>query len=398
MRGTSGYSLAPQRQLISRGVTPQYFLQPCASARGILLSAQLANSPRDFAVASSQILPVNLSLRTLLLLVVLLFQRELHACIWDGDTLADEKNGRPAMAEAILGKAPNLGDPIKLRQRIAELKAKPRDKDPAWWNNLAGAHIRLGEPKHAVALLQTNVTRFPNDYGIHANLGTAYHLLGRYKEAEKEIARDLQINPEAHFGLEKYHLALLQYLNRNADYQFRHVFIDEFSESFLMPIVPHAVPPQKGLAGKKAAADAKALARLQKEWSSSRKSPSGKINGDDFMLLAEMVKLDQAPGYRSEWNLAANTNLQAGVTYMASLNPKQPACFVMLGVLCQQNQDLNLAAAAYEKAIALGSPQTSLLKALNAGIKRHVSEAQKLRGGPAVTESASPTPQKAKKR
>ena len=75
--------------------------------------------------------------------------------------------------------------------------------------------------------------KFDTNYGIHANLGTAYHLLGRYKEAEHEIARDLQINPDAHFGLEKYHLALLQYLSRDTNYQYRHVYVDEFTESFL---------------------------------------------------------------------------------------------------------------------------------------------------------------------
>ena len=35
---------------------------------------------------------------------------------------------------------------------------------------------------------------------------------------------------------------------------------------------------------------------------------------------------------------------------MASLNPKEPACFQMLGVLCLKNRDFNLAATAFEKA------------------------------------------------
>ena len=29
--------------------------------------------------------------------------------------------------------------------------------------------------------------RFANDYGVHANLGTAYHLMGRYADASREI-------------------------------------------------------------------------------------------------------------------------------------------------------------------------------------------------------------------
>ena len=41
------------------------------------------------------------------------------------------------------------------------------------------------------------------------------------------------MNPDAHFGLEKYHLALLQYLIRDAKYQSRHVYVDEFTAHFL---------------------------------------------------------------------------------------------------------------------------------------------------------------------
>ena len=70
----------------------------------------------------------------------------------------------------------------------------------------------MGQPREVVELPEPLREKFANDYGFHANLGTAYHLLGRYPEAEREIARDLEINPDAHFGLEKYHLALLQYL------------------------------------------------------------------------------------------------------------------------------------------------------------------------------------------
>jgi tetratricopeptide (TPR) repeat protein len=95
-----------------------------------------------------------------------------------------------------------------------------------------GAYIRVGEPAEAVKLLEPARDRFPNDYGVRANLGTAYHLLGRYAEAEKEIAKDLEINPNAHFGLEKYHLALLQYLSRDRDYQSRHLYIDEWTGEF----------------------------------------------------------------------------------------------------------------------------------------------------------------------
>lgn len=113
------------------------------------------------------------------------------ACIWDADTLADEKKKSPDMATLILGTGQTTRNTNTLLNRIKSLKSTPRENDPAWWNDLAGAHLRLGNAQEAANLLEPLLTRFPDDYGIHANLGTAYHLLGRYGDAEREIARDL---------------------------------------------------------------------------------------------------------------------------------------------------------------------------------------------------------------
>ncbi|MEO7299643.1 MAG: tetratricopeptide repeat protein [Verrucomicrobiota bacterium] len=121
----------------------------------------------------------------------------MSACIWDADTLDNEKKKKPEIAEVIFGTRKDTTDASQLRKRIADLKSAPREDEAAWWNNLAGAHLRLGQPQEAVNLLEPILKKFDSDYGVHANLGTAYHLLGRYQEAEKEIARDLEINPEA---------------------------------------------------------------------------------------------------------------------------------------------------------------------------------------------------------
>ena len=130
----------------------------------------------------------------------------LQACIWDADTMENEKRKRPKMAEAIAGTSFPTTQPGILRERIQKLEAAPRTDDPKWINDLAGAYLRLGDPNAIVKQLEQAVARFPTNYGVHANLGTAYHLLGNYAAAEKEIARDLELNPEAHFGLEKFFL------------------------------------------------------------------------------------------------------------------------------------------------------------------------------------------------
>src|SRR5690348_1742693 len=125
------------------------------------------------------------------LLFLLLFAPKAHACIWDAETLFQEKLRNHDLAKAILGEPSASENPQKLQERIKNLEANRDENNPDWWNNLAGTYLRLNQPATAVKLLEPVVSKFPNDYGIHANLGTAYHLLGRYQNAEKEIRRDL---------------------------------------------------------------------------------------------------------------------------------------------------------------------------------------------------------------
>src|SRR4051812_48098068 len=78
----------------------------------------------------------------------------------------------------------------------------------------------------------------------------------------------------------------------------------------------------------------------------------------------QRVNTNDQPGYRKNWDLSSDTNFQAGVMYMARFTPREPACFVMLGVAClaQQNRELHLAIAAFEKATKLGSLQKPILQ------------------------------------
>jgi tetratricopeptide (TPR) repeat protein len=282
--------------------------------------------------------------------LLVLLELNASACMWDSDTLSQELTNSPNLAGAILGNVTPV-DPAPLRERITRLKADRHENDSAWWNDLAGAHIRLGETKEAVAILEPLLEKFPNDYGIHANLGTAYHLLGRYADAEKEIARDLEINPDGHFGREKYHLALLQYLNRDAVYQKSHVYVDEFSE-----------------------------AALREHWGNLGLMDRFAFGRDELRFLEAKASgaTNDFPAYRWKWDLGGDTNLQSGVIDMATFNPREPACSVMLGVACLAtpgNRDLNLAKAAFQKAIDLGSPQTEVLRERIAMINEHIAQA-----------------------
>lgn len=306
------------------------------------------------------------------LAVGMAFERTAHACIWDADTLLHERLRSRDLASVILNEPAKPPDSGPLRKRISDLEARRREDDPSWWNDLAGAHLRLGEAKMAAELLETVTNRFKDDYGIHANLGTAYHLLGRYQEAEREIARDLEINPEAHFGLEKYHLALLQYLIRDADFQRTHVYVDEWSGAFLSG--GYSLPFRE--AGAKLDSlntNALDLTRLRE-----LEATLGRNTNINAWMEREMEQIKASgfhpPPYRFKWDLARDPKFEEGVIYMASLNPKDPACFVMLGVASLRKHDLNLAARAFERAVKLGSPQSELLRTEAANLRSYITE------------------------
>ena len=297
-----------------------------------------------------------------------------RACIWDAESLAHEKTRSHDLAAVILGQPEPAEDASKLPARIKELEADRNETSADWWNNLAGAYLRLNQPENAAKLLEPVVGKFPDDYGIHANLGTAYHLLGRYPEAEKEIARDLEINPEAHFGLEKYHLALLQYLMRDADYKMRHLYVDEFTVSFYESRGSFLMNSESGLhtnSDINAESIRTNAAAVRVEWEHS------KTNGDfdeSINLLGQLVTWDREPAYREKWNLGDDRNLEAGVIYMAQMNPNEPACFTMLGIVAWKNHEYNLANSAFAKAISLGSPQSELLKRNVENIQKYIQK------------------------
>ncbi|HTB82038.1 MAG TPA: tetratricopeptide repeat protein [Candidatus Sulfotelmatobacter sp.] len=307
------------------------------------------------------------------IVVAVFLSTNAHACIWDADSLWQEKMRSHDLTTAILGDPPEPEDPQKLRARISELESHRDETNADWWNNLAGAHLRLNEPAEAVKILEPVVTNFPDNYGIHANLGTAYHLLGRYAAAEKEIARDLQINPDAHFGLEKYHLALLQYLMRDTNYQSRHVYVDELTAAFLSPQEGRFRFSDAFEKNYQAMSEeyTNGIAEAEADYESAR--TNHEQNYDVLQALGTVAAFDPSPGYRTNWNLATDTNFQAGVIYMAQMNPKEPAAFEMIGIAAWRARDYHLAVSAFERASALGSKKQDVLRMQIAGLNHYIA-------------------------
>src|SRR5262245_2088097 len=84
------------------------------------------------------------------------------ACIWDAESLSHEKSRSHDLAQVILGEqTPPPDDAKQLQARINELEAHRDETNAAWWNNLAGAYLRLNQPEKAVKLLEPVVAKFP---------------------------------------------------------------------------------------------------------------------------------------------------------------------------------------------------------------------------------------------
>src|SRR2546423_1864433 len=93
----------------------------------------------------------------------------LSPCLWDSQTLRQERQKSPELADAILGDPSEKLNYAEIYKRIAALKEEPRTNEPTWWSDLAGAYVRLGKPERAVELLEPLRLRFPDDYAVHAN-------------------------------------------------------------------------------------------------------------------------------------------------------------------------------------------------------------------------------------
>ncbi len=156
------------------------------------------------------------------------------ACLWDRDTPADEARGLPEVVAALTGRFPRnppLYYEMRLKRVTAHLKDHPEDL--AAYDDAGVACDRLG---NAAAIEWMNSKREQMDrldpsltkvkehlYRYHANLGTfLVHAWLRQgadqttiddvKRARDEIEAAIEINPNAHFGREKYQLLVIDWI------------------------------------------------------------------------------------------------------------------------------------------------------------------------------------------
>jgi hypothetical protein len=161
-------------------------------------------------------------------------------CIWDRDTWREEAKGRIETFKAIIGwfdRYPPRYYEMRLERVTKELEANPQKLD--LYDDAGVACDRLGRYDEAIAWMakkkavldtiqgtSVNMDR----YRYHANLGSFLGNrwatrpaaersadLSDLKEATEHIAEAIALNPEAHFGREKYQLKLFQWLQQPAE-------------------------------------------------------------------------------------------------------------------------------------------------------------------------------------
>jgi tetratricopeptide (TPR) repeat protein len=140
-----------------------------------------------------------------------------RACGWDWETYHAEAKSLPCVHDALLGYWP------KHTQAYHETRIAAADYGlrwvPGWTEGLDAKGIsllHLGRLEQAEAIMRRRHAIAPDAYPSHANLGTLYTFTGKFDAALEHIDVAMAREPNAHFGREKYHRALVVFLARVA--------------------------------------------------------------------------------------------------------------------------------------------------------------------------------------
>jgi tetratricopeptide (TPR) repeat protein len=135
------------------------------------------------------------------------------ACLWDYDTLKQERARFPSALELITGKFLRHSQEFyewRIQDRLKKIAADP--KNPALHDDLAAAYDKTGQHDKAIETMRKVEAFAPGRYETYANLGTFYFHSGKLEEGLPYIDKALAINPDAHFGRERYQKWLVEYI------------------------------------------------------------------------------------------------------------------------------------------------------------------------------------------
>lgn len=141
------------------------------------------------------------------------------ACLWDYDTLKQERARFPDTLELITGKflrhSPEFYE-WRIQDRLYKLKIDPTNLE--YHDDLAVAYEKTGQHDKAIETILAKEKIKPGLYETYSNLGTFHILAGDFEKGLPYIDKALAINPDAHFGRERYQKWLVEYaLTRRKD-------------------------------------------------------------------------------------------------------------------------------------------------------------------------------------
>ncbi|MFO0850262.1 MAG: hypothetical protein U0871_17145 [Gemmataceae bacterium] len=183
--------------------------------------------------------------RPLAVLAVLLVPSAAVACLWDFDTLQQERSRFPDALELITGKflrhSPEFYE-WRAKDRRAKLAAAPTNL--AYRDDLAVALDKLGRHDEAITVATESDRLRPGRYESAANLGTFLIHAGRLEDGLAHIRRAIALNPDAHFGREVYQAKLVEYvLSRRKDGKLVLPLSGPHAGSFARFVLEDAPPP-----------------------------------------------------------------------------------------------------------------------------------------------------------
>lgn len=135
------------------------------------------------------------------------------ACLWDYDTLREERARFPNALELMTGKFIRHSTEFyewRIQDRKKRLETEPDNL--ALYDDLAVAYDKTGNQSEAIATILKKEELKPGLYETAANLGTFYIHSGDFEAGLKHINRAIEINPDAHFGREIYQKLLVEYV------------------------------------------------------------------------------------------------------------------------------------------------------------------------------------------
>src|SRR5262245_48651118 len=130
--------------------------------------------------------------------------------------LPSEWRGLLADLRLLRGAAASTGPASALRQqwldaaRALQAKSKQADLSAEEAADLGALLLRLGKADEALGLLRNAQAKHPENFGLAANLGTAWQANGDLRRAEEQLRLAVRLAPDEKKSAERLHLRWVQ--------------------------------------------------------------------------------------------------------------------------------------------------------------------------------------------